>query len=207
MILGLSGAAGAGKDTFGYVLRDEFDFYKTAYADRLREALYTLNPLVVCNSDQYGPHDGPIAYRRLASVIDEQGWEGYKDGHYSGEIRRLIQLMGTEVGRGIAGKNVWVDATFRDMPVDKSVVVTDVRFPNEAQAIVDRGGYIVKIIRPGVDNRAHAHPSETSMNDWQFDFEITNNARTISEYEEHVRAFMDYLQNSDALFFKHYLGE
>jgi len=196
-LLGLSGAAGAGKDTFGYLLRDEYGFHKAAYADRLRVALYTLNPLVVANYDHHGMfpvsgYEGPV-YRSLQSVIDEYGWEGYKASPFSLDVRRLIQLMGTEVGRGIAGENVWVDATFRDLPVDKNIVITDVRFPNEAQAIKDRGGYIVHIVRPGVDNRAGMHASETSMHDWKFDFTVQNNSGSIDEYHEHLRAFVDYL--------------
>ena len=200
-LLGLSGAAGAGKDTFGYLLRDEYGFHKAAYADRLRDALYTLNPIVVCNGEHRGPlpagYDGP-AFLPLRDVIDEYGWEGYKNSPFSHEVRRLIQLMGTEVGRGIAGKNVWVDATFRDLPTDGSdIVITDVRFPNEAQAIKDEGGYIIHIVRPGVDNRAGLHPSETSMHDWKFDFTIQNNSKSIDEYREHLRAFVDYLGEHD----------
>lgn len=207
-LLGLSGAAGAGKDTFGYLLRDEFGFHKAAYADRLREALYTLNPVVVANARYHGmlpPPDytGPV-YRTLVSVIDQYGWEGYKNSAFSIDVRRLIQLMGTEVGRGIAGENVWVDATFRDLPKDKSIVITDVRFPNEAQAIKDRGGYIAHIVRPGVENRAGMHPSETSMSDWDFDFTITNNSHSIDEYREHLRVFVDYLGEHD--YFENVIG-
>lgn len=208
MLLGLSGAAGAGKDTFGYLLRDEYGYKKVAYADRLRTALYTLNPIVVANAEHHGmiPRDygGPV-YRTLQSVIDEYGWEGYKNGPFSGDVRRLIQLMGTEVGRGIAGPDVWIDATSRDINLKQNTVITDVRFPNEAEFVKRYGGYVVHIVRPGVENRAGMHPSETSMSDWKFDFEITNNANTIDEYREHIRAFMKYLPEHD--YFMNVIGD
>jgi hypothetical protein len=150
-ILGLSGYARSGKDTFADLLVAEFEFQKTAYADRLREALYTLNPIVVANGEHHGPvpygYGGPV-YRSLQSVIDEYGWEGYKTSPFSLDVRRLIQVMGTEVGRGIAGEDVWVAATFRNLDLSKNTVITDVRFPNEAQAIKDNGGYIIRIDRP-----------------------------------------------------------
>jgi len=208
MLLGLSGAAGAGKDTFGFLLRDEYGYRKVAYADRLREALYTLNPVVVANGEHHGmfptTYSGAV-YRSLQSVIDEYGWEGYKSSPFSLDVRRLIQLMGTEVGRGIAGPDVWVEATFRDINLKQNTVITDVRFPNEAENIKQFGGYIVHIVRPGAENRAGAHASETSMNDWKFDFEITNNAHSIDEYREHIRAFMEYLPEHE--YFKNVIGE
>lgn len=201
MLLGLNGAAGAGKDTFGFVLRDEFGYHKAAYADKLREALETLDPTIVANGEHHGPlpagYRGPV-YRGLAHAINEYGWEGYKTSPFSMDIRRLIQVMGTEVGRGIAGENVWINATFKGLNLDNNNVITDVRFPNEAEAIKEAGGYIIHIDRPDVENRAPAHASETSMNDWKFDFTVTNNARDILEYQNHVRAFMDYLGDAHA---------
>lgn len=52
-------------------------------------------------------------------------------------------------------------------------IVRDVRFSdNEAPAIKNRGGIIVKIERPGVERGSHA--SETSMDGWEFDYIIQN---------------------------------
>ena len=206
-ILGLSGYARSGKDTFADLLVEEFEFQKTAYADRLREALYTLNPTVIANREHHGmlPSDyfGPV-YRTLQSVIDEYGWEGYKTSPFSLDVRRLIQVMGTEVGRGIAGEDVWVMATFRGLDLTKNTVIADVRFPNEAQAIKDNGGYIIHIERPGVGPVTN-HPSETSLEKWPFDFHVQNNAHSVEEYHEHIRAFMGYLGEHE--YFKNVIGD
>ena len=52
-------------------------------------------------------------------------------------------------------------------------IITDTRFPNEAQAIKDRGGIIIRIDRPGV-KPINNHPSEIGLDDWKFDYKIAN---------------------------------
>lgn len=52
-------------------------------------------------------------------------------------------------------------------------IITDCRFPNEAQAVKDKGGIIIRIDRPGV-NPINDHPSETGLDNWKFDYKIAN---------------------------------
>jgi hypothetical protein len=52
-------------------------------------------------------------------------------------------------------------------------IITDCRFPNEAQAIKDKGGIIIRIDRPGI-KPVNAHPSETALDNWDFDHKIAN---------------------------------
>lgn len=54
-------------------------------------------------------------------------------------------------------------------------IITDVRFPNEAQAIKDRGGIMIRIERPGVESHCGGqHPSETALDNYNFDYVIEN---------------------------------
>ena len=46
MIIGLSGYAQSGKDTVAKVLIEEYGFTRIAFADKIREFLYDLNPQV-----------------------------------------------------------------------------------------------------------------------------------------------------------------
>jgi dephospho-CoA kinase len=46
MIIGLIGYAQSGKDTVANMLVDKFDFERRAFADRIREILYEMNPMV-----------------------------------------------------------------------------------------------------------------------------------------------------------------
>jgi len=179
-LIGLSGYARAGKDEAAKALQ-ELGFVRIAFADKLRECLYALNPIV----DFYD--DGPDSYfERLQNVVDEFGWDGYKDTHFVHEIRPLLQRLGTEVGRNILGSDVWVNATLRDLDVRKNYVITDCRFPNEAGAVQDFGGKILRITRTGV-GPANNHPSETSLDDWDFDYHV-NNDGTLEDFHRKIKA-------------------
>lgn len=182
MIIGLSGYARSGKDEAAKIMVKEFGFTRVAFADKLRECLYELNPIV---SDK---HDFTLAgryekYVKVQDVIDKYGWDGYKNTPFTHEIRRLLQRLGTEAGRNTLGENIWVDAALN---VDhENIVVTDTRFPNEAKAIVDRGGEIWRVTRWGV-TKANDHPSETSLDDWPFD-KIVINDGDLETYQMKIR--------------------
>lgn len=76
--------------------------------------------------------------------------------------RKLLQLLGTDCGRKIIHPNIWVNSTMRnykgedvfqgDVFTDRGIypdwVIPDVRFPNEIDAIITKGGFTVKVIRP-----------------------------------------------------------
>ena len=78
-------------------------------------------------------------------------------------------------------------------------IITDVRFPNEVQAIKDRGGITIRINRPcsicgGVgyhklDCRPSEHQSETALDNAEFDYVIDNNG-TIEELIEQVKKIL-----------------
>jgi hypothetical protein len=164
-VIGLSGYARTGKDTAAKLLSG-FGFKRVAFADTLRAAAYALNPIV-----GHRPDKGLI---HLQDVIDEYGWDGYKATEYAEEIRRVLQRLGTEVGRNLIGQDVWVEATFNNLTSDR-YVVTDCRFPNEADYIRERyDGLIIRIERPGV-GPINGHPSETALDGYDFDFVVDNN--------------------------------
>lgn len=159
MIIGLSGFARSGKDEAAKVLVEKYGYRRIAFADKLREVLYELNPVVT-----------PIGYNNineligsyvvhLQDVIDKYGWDNYKETMYGPEIRRLLQRLGTEAGRETLWDSIWIDAALKDVTSRDKVVVTDARFFNEFDAIRDRGGIIVRIEREGV-GPVNDHASE-----------------------------------------------
>lgn len=167
-IIGLSGYARSGKDEVAKFLIEGHGFQRVAFADKLRDVLYELNPMCGRGWDS---SDHPVVY--VQDVIDKYGWGGYKETEHGPEIRRLLQRLGTEAGRQTLWDSIWIDAAFAGIPDDAKVVITDCRFPNEAQAIKDRGGKIWRVRRPMV-GPANDHPSETSLDDWEFDGIIDN---------------------------------
>src|SRR6185312_10034709 len=80
--------------------------------------------------------------------------------------RWAMQSLGTEWGRNLIASDLWIRAwqkAVADVPAGVPVVVDDCRFPNEAQAVQDAGGIIVRIERPGVVKEGYQHSSETHV--------------------------------------------
>jgi hypothetical protein len=162
-LIGLSGYAQVGKDTAAKALVAE-GWERRAFADKLREVAYGANPWV--------RHNG--VFKKLRLLVDAIGWERAKN--QSEDVRDFLQDLGTDGGRRALGYNVWVDAAMRCLPV--MTVFTDVRFPNEADAIRNRGGLVVRVTRPGVGPKLRAdgtpHESEVALDDYNFDHVICN---------------------------------
>lgn len=188
MIVGLSGFAGSGKDTAAEVLTREYGFTRVAFADVLREMALAIDPYVELEA---ASSDYPIVlYHRLSRVIENSGWDHAKNEYP--DVRRLLQRLGTEAGRNILGDNIWVDTALKNHK-GHDIVVTDVRFPNELDAIHEQDGISIRIERPGVGPK-NDHASETSLIDALFTH-IINNDGTIEELHEKVVDVMDpYLE-------------
>jgi hypothetical protein len=52
-------------------------------------------------------------------------------------------------------------------------IITDVRFMNEAIAIKNQGGFIIRVDRPDI-KLINDHPSETELDNWNFDYKVAN---------------------------------
>ena len=189
MIIGLSGYARSGKDEAASVLINEFGFRRVAFADKLREVLYQLNPQVAIEPGVTVPAATLLgASRRVRDVIDEFGWDGYKETIYGAELRTLLQRLGTEAGRQTLWDSIWVDAAFADTKEGENIVVTDCRFPNEATAITERGGEVWRISRTGV-GPANSHASETSLDEWPWERIILNDG-SLEDFHRKIRKIM-----------------
>lgn len=163
MLIGLSGWARSGKDTAAEYLVEQKGFTRVAFADPLREALYRLNPLIEVQG---------FPGARLRQMVDLAGWDELKAA--SEDVRGLLQRMGTEVGREMIRDSIWVDLAMKKADSLDFVVITDVRYPNEAEAIRDRGGILWRIQRPYL-GPANTHPSETALDEYKFDAVVENN--------------------------------
>ncbi|WP_405978837.1 hypothetical protein [Streptomyces sp. NBC_00158] len=164
-LVGFAGAARAGKDTAADVLLSA-GWQRKAFADKVKEMLYALDPLMV--EKEYAEGVTSLRYE-----VDGYGWETTKDVYP--EVRQYLQRLGTEGGRAALGENVWVDALFRDYETWGPTVITDVRFPNEADAIRQRGGLVILVERPGSSPIAQTgHASENALTGYAFDAVVRN---------------------------------
>lgn len=72
-------------------------------------------------------------------------------------------------------------------------IITDVRFKNEAKAIKDRGGIVIRINRDSLNIKENSHQSEIDLDDYEFDYTIYNNS-DISSLINSVRDMLIYFK-------------
>ncbi len=144
LTIGVAGLKRSGKDTVGRHFVS-LGYEQRAFADPLKEMALAVDPVVTGCVGLDNPLEGP-RQRRLSQVVEAIGWERAKEEH--AEVRRFLERLGTHGVRDTFGDDAWVDLAF---PVERKTVFTDVRFPNEVDAIKSRGrGVVIRVVRPGV---------------------------------------------------------
>ena len=161
--VGISGYARSGKDTVAAHLIETAGYSRMSFADPMREALVNLNPSITLI--------GLEESVELKIAVERFGWEALKS--LAPEVRGLMQRMGTEVGREMFNEDFWVDAALDRAEDGSKLVFSDVRYPNEANAIKKLGGKVYRVTREGV-GPANFHPSETGMDNYEVDVLIEN---------------------------------
>jgi len=184
--LAFIGKKRAGKDSAAEFLVREFKYTRLAFADDLKR--------MAIETDPYVP-TVPGVTVRLSTLIADVGWEYAKD-HYP-EVRRLLQRMGQTVRE--LDPDFWIRPVIRRVKAAQvrsiPVVVTDVRYQNEAEALRDKGFTLVRIVRPvtlatpvrETLDRLSAHPSETELDSFPADTTVTNDG-TLDQLRVKVRA-------------------
>lgn len=168
MIIGLTGAAGCGKDTVARHLMVDPSWSKYAMATPLKTGLS-----VMFN----------IPYKDIENPTLKNS-PNYKFGR---SIRYMAQTLGTEWGRNLIADDVWVQLAKENITNilrdgTSNVVITDCRFDNEAELVHDLGGIVIKIERSYnphtsyvVSGGAIAHSSESGISFDKIDFIVHNN--------------------------------
>ena len=164
--VGLAGFARSGKDSVGAVLVAN-GFVRRSFAAPMRVVLARLNPLVESVNGVMPLMDALYLFG---------GWEGLKVR--APGVRGLLQRLGTDVGRDLFGEGFWVDQAFRGLESGVSYVFTDVRFPNEVEAVRARGGVVWNVVRPGV-GAVNGHVSELALDGVVFDATVVNDGSLV----------------------------
>ena len=169
LVVAFLGYARSGKNTLAeeFVKNDGFD--QRGFADALKSILYSLNPILPApNWTEVGDDFGTAGVIRVKDYVDAYGYEESKKVP---EIRQLLQRLGTEGGRVALGTDIWVNTLF-SRPHGARLAISDLRFENEAAAVKARGGYVIRVERPGV-GPANNHASEKL--DFEADYTVYNN--------------------------------
>ncbi len=209
MIIGLSGLAGSGKDTVANLLADKYSFVRIALADIIKR--YCMELYDFSYEQLWGESKlRNIIDRRYPRESHTFGKDntceccGKIDGQCYLTPRYALQRFGGQGGRD-AYANVWVNYTMHisekllnyDYLIYKphiglvesedlrypirGVVISDCRYRNELEAIVQRRGWLVRITRAGAGLKGSAanHSSEIEqleIPDSVFNYVLDNNS-------------------------------
>jgi hypothetical protein len=164
-------------------LPEEWNYYAISLID---------NGKLLVQKGRYTTKEEAYAYIPMLKEIYGEFNIEYVVGMRQMTVRQFLQELGTDTLRDNFHPNTWVNALMSDYKVIGDTllegevrkvreedliypnwVITDTRFVNEAEAIKKAGGIVIRIDRPGF-TPINAHPSETSLDDWDFDYKIAN---------------------------------
>jgi hypothetical protein len=169
LLIGLTGRAGAGKTTVAHFLEDQYAFCDIALASPIVNMIGSLFA-------DAGISGAWMVERGLKELPTPLGFS----------YRRLAQTLGTEWGRALA-HDFWLRvATARITAphlVGENIVVSDIRFPNEAAWLQARGGKLVRIVRDHTPAVA-AHESESHSDSLPADAELINTGSKETLFEQ-----------------------
>lgn len=129
MIIGITGLKGSGKDTIADFLIKEYGYKKMAFADTLKDAV-----AVTFGWDRE-MLEGVTQEHRKTRELPDEFWSKALNRPFS--PRNALELVGTQLFRDNFDKNFWVHCLRKRIEESgcKKIVITDVRFRNEIEAI------------------------------------------------------------------------
>jgi hypothetical protein len=146
-VVAIAGKLNSGKGVVGDAFTD-LGFARRSFADPIKMTIH-----------------------EMFDIPKEQLW-GPSENR-TGEIRQMLQHLGTEFGRHFR-PDVWVDKMRKEIMVCRSkdypgIVIPDLRFVNEAKMLREHKGIIVNVFRPDSGDHevesAVTHRSETEIDE------------------------------------------
>lgn len=188
VIVGIAGPAGSGKDTVAFYLRN---------------SLLKQIPPTVVQKGSGEPRTYLVVIRSLATPMKRFcrtvfGWDFNRTFGPSQNRsipdpdgltpRRALQTLGTEWGRALR-EDVWVDYLFRSRAEKECTIVSDVRFPNEAQRIREEGGIIVHVLGRNEDgDKSHESEAHVGTDSLMVEGDVSVfNTGTLKELDKTIR--------------------
>lgn len=182
LLIGITGKARSGKDTLAEAFTRR-GYKRMAFADALKEVTALL------------------ANEPSHLYFQEASKEEFTEA--LGMTRReALQKVGSSMRKEI-GTQVWVDRVLRQFICEGQrhpTVISDVRYDNEAEAIIAAGGMVVEVVRPGnqgLTGRAAAHESEKGVRGSLVSVEIINDG-TVGDLWAEARKLMVFTDLQEA---------
>lgn len=182
MIIALFGPPGAGKDTVGKILVEQYAYRRVAFADKVRELTLRLHGDTKINTEYKEWH-------QLKWLVDTLGWDHCKRNFE--QVRRLLERVGDGC-REVLGNDLWLNQVALDLMSGHNIVVTDMRKHNEMRVLAFYDARFWHITRNGCVKRP--------FDEWQESWAtatIENNG-TVEELAAKVRGLMNGLTDPPA---------
>lgn len=180
MLIGITGKKQHGKSTVANMIASEYGFHVVSFAEPIK---HMLCGLFGWDYDQC--QEGAFK-------------ETPRDDCYGRTPRDLMLSLGTAWGREMVNENIWTDAALRSIDSREkqgnSVVVPDVRFNNEAEAIKSRNGFIISVERTGAVGpyaESIEHISEEGIRSGLIDFTVSVRSGRIDTLKGLVRGYIE----------------
>jgi len=98
-------------------------------------------------------------------------------------IRKILQWWGTDIMRTLVDPDHWIKAIDRTWG-SGVIIIDDIRFPNEADYIKSKGGYLIRLDTTYTETseKLRYHLSETVLDDYQgFDLRLSPEYGTLGK--------------------------
>ena len=235
MIIGINGKIGSGKDTIGKIIQYltyPHDINIQTYLEKEVNGQFEIKPSVhTIPNFEIKKFAGKL--KQIASLLTGVSVEKFEDQDFKQKhmgfqwqmtYREFLQKLGTDALRDGLHTDVWVNALFADYKPESTGyrylypqwIITDMRFPNELEAVEERDGITIRVVRNPIivitldgekltldynewleqkqfyENQGWQfteHPSETALDDAEFDYVIENNG-TIEDLIKKVREIL-----------------
>lgn len=190
MIIAISGKSKSGKGTLGKIIQrlihtNTSELWEIKrFSDKLKivSAVLTGFPVHYFEDQEFKDSEMEIEwdYTQDGSLRKRAEDDNRKKYTY----REFLQRLGTDAIRNNLHDDAWINALFVNYHSESNWIITDLRFPNEADAIKSLGGIIIRIDRPLEDRYPELtesildnlnHESETALDNYEFDVIIDNN--------------------------------
>lgn len=183
VLVGIAGRAGSGKSAAAEYLCRAYDFEPVAFAGAIKDLLADL--LTSRGAEYAHLHEPALKTRPIAQMAGLSA-------------RQLMQSLG-DWGRSLH-PDWWVqqlahhigmaEAPALRTPVHDRIVVSDVRYDNEAHWIIDQGGVIIRLHRDQA-GPAEAHSSEQCVDGLPVHVDLVNNGPTLAGLHALLDGVMD----------------
>ena len=178
MLIGITGNKFSGKSTVAKMISEMLDYKVVSFADKLKDITCILGGCTREDLEDYDFKENKLVpdYLRPYCLNAEKP-----------TFRAFLQHFGSEVMRGV-NDNIWIDCTLSNC--GDNAIISDCRFPNEAKAIKERGGIIVKVVRDNVTT-SDTHQSETMIDSIDAEYVLVN-TKSIETLRGAVRSLVEF---------------